>query len=364
MPLPTLPQLESAPLSLLVFGPGFGESILIRTPHGRWAAIDSARRARPGAAAVNPVRALLQKLEVTLDLLVLTHPHADHAKGFRDLLELTGPECVVAAVEPLMREPSPHAIASDSDDLGSEGKGVAISTHVAIQNAWNDGHPKWDLLAGSTLVLGGCEFEALVPGQVELDAFTSERLTDLNELSAAMRVTWADGGDLVLGADAGAVAWAAAEQRLDPEHLLACVPIKVPHHGSRESIHALLLAAVDPPPARPMVVTPWNSGSTLPRFDPGQGAELLLRATDALELTAFPFGKLASSPIAVADVFAALDLEEIDDDIDTSAIRLQLDRPSLVDADPDALEAWVLIQIAEDGSLDVERGTSAVQLIA
>lgn len=364
MPLPTLPPLKEAPLSLIVFGPGFGESILIRTPEGRWAAIDSARRARRGQPAVNPARALIEELKVDLDLLVLTHPHLDHAKGFRDLLELGGPDCIVAAVEPLMREPSPYAIATDPDDLGSDSKGVAISTHIAIQRAWNDGQPKWGLHAGSAHDIGGCRFEALGPSEEQLSAFRKSELTDLNEVSAAIRVTWGDGGDLVLGADAGPLAWAAAEQRLNPENLLPCAPVKVPHHGSRESIHPVLLAAADPPPTRPMVLTPWNGRGSLPRFDPGQGAELLLRSTDALELTAFPFGKLATSPIAVADVFSALELTKVDDDSEAGAIRLQFDQPSLVDHDPGALEAWAMIQVDENGRVDIERGSSAVQLIA
>ncbi len=351
-------------MSLLVCGPGFGESILLRTPEGCWAAIDSARRARRGSRPVNPLLTLLEELDIALDLLVLTHPHADHVSGFRDLLELTQPDCVVAAVEPLMREPSPHAIASNPDDLGSEKQGIAVATHVAIDIAWSEGHPKWDLRAGSTLDLGGCRFEVLVPGPVELQAFAEEVLTDLNELSAAMRVTWDGGGDLVLGADAAGVAWAAVADRLHPEDLLGCVPVKVPHHGSKDAIHPSLLGTVEPPSSRPLVLTPWNMGNRrLPRFDPGQGAELLLRGSDALELTAFPFGKVASSPIAVADVFSALELTQIDDDTDSGSIVVQMNQPSLVDADPDVLEAWVLIQVSEDGQIEIERGTSAVQVV-
>jgi beta-lactamase superfamily II metal-dependent hydrolase len=363
MPLPTLQKLEAATLSLLVFGPGFGESILIRTPEGRWAAIDSAQRGQPGEPAINPARRILEDLGVNLDLLVLTHPHLDHAKGFRDLLELAGPECVVAAVEPLMREPSPSAIATDPDDVGSNEKGIAISTHVAIQNAWNDGLGKWNLRAESTLDVGGCTFEVLAPDDEELSAFRESRLTDLNEVSAAMRVTWGDEGDLVLGADAGPRAWGTVERRIHPGDLLPCVPVKVPHHGSRKSIHPLLLSAAEPPPTRPMVLTPWNGRGTLPRFDPGEGAELLLRATDALELTAFPFGKIGASPISVADVFSALEVTEIGDNTDAGGIRLQFDQPSLVDHEPGVLEAWVLIQVKEGGEIDVERGSSAVQLI-
>ena len=364
MALPSLQQLESAPLSLLVFGPGFGESILIRTPNGSWAAIDSARRQRK-ASLINPALAALEAYEAHLSLLVLTHPHLDHANGIRDLLERCNHDAVIAAVEPFMRTPSPYAVSIDADDLGADQGGVAIAAHSAIQLAWNDGHPQWEIEAGSTLLLGGCTFEVLTPGPDELQAFReSGSADDFNELSAAIRLRWPDSGDLVLGADAGVSAWAAAQARLAPEDLAACEPVKVPHHGSKYAIHPLLLPAVDPRPSRPMVLTPWSKGEKLPRFEPGEGADQLLGATDALQLTSLPRASVPQTPsISISDVQAALKPEEIDDETGVEPVRIQRDRPSLVDADPDVLAAWVLIQPAEAGGFTVTRGTSALELV-
>jgi beta-lactamase superfamily II metal-dependent hydrolase len=363
MPLPSLQQFESAPLSLLAFGPGFGESLLIRTPEASWVAIDSASRQRK-RRAVNPALVALETYDVELDVVLLTHPHEDHVKGLRDLIERCGDGAIVGAVEPLMRTPSSYAVASEVDDVAAITGGAGVAAHVAIERAWAKGRRKWTVSAGSIIEVGGCRFEVLTPGADALDEFASGSAFDLNDLSAAIRIKWANGGDLVLGADATAIAWEEASVRLAPENLLSCRPIKVSHHGSEKAIHRLLIDDQNPDPDRPLVVTPWNGGKGLPRFDPNQGVDRLLRAADSLQLTSLPFTTVeVSGPVSFEDIFASLSTEEVGDDTAADPLSIQLDRPSHVDSDDGVLGAWVLVQADGEGGFVVERGWSALEVV-
>lgn len=360
MSLPSLQQLESSPLSLLAFGPGFGESLLIRTPEGRWIAVDSTTRQRK-RRAVNPTLAALDAYEAELDVVLLTHPHEDHVKGLRDLIERCRTNAIVATVEPLMRVPSSYAVATEADDAAALTGGASIAAHIAIQQAWASGHRKWTVTAGSTIDVGGCKLEVLVPDADVLSEFAKGANFDLNDLSAAVRVTWAQGGDLVLGADATAIAWEDVRKRIEPADLLACRPVKVPHHGSENAIHQLLINEHKSDSNRPLVVTPWTSGAGLPRFEPGRGVDRLLRSADALHLTSVP--SEVSGRVRFGEVFASLSRKEIVDDTGADPLSIRIDQPSLVDSDEGVLGAWVLVQADDEDGFVIERGASAVEVV-
>jgi uncharacterized protein YuzE len=310
--------------------------------------------------------AALDAYGAELDVVLLTHPHEDHVKGLRNLIERCRVDAIVATVEPLMRVPSSHAVATEVDDAAALAGGAGIAAHIAIQQAWANGRRKWTVSAGSTIDIGGCRLEVLIPAKDALEEFAKGVKFDLNDLSAAVRVTWADGGDLVLGADATAVAWEEASRRLAPANLLGCRPVKVPHHGSEKAIHGLLIDEQDADSSRPLVVTPWMRGTGLPRFDPGQGVDRLLRSSDALQLTSLPSSKIdVSGPVRIGEVFDSLNLsrEDIGDDTEADALSIQLDQPSRVDSDEGVLGAWVLVQVDDEGGFVVERGASALEIV-
>jgi beta-lactamase superfamily II metal-dependent hydrolase len=362
MPLPSLQQVEASPLSLFVFGPGFGESLLLRSPEGRWVAIDSTTRQHEGSK-VNPTLMALDHYGVDIDVLLLTHPHEDHVKGLRDLIERCGSEATVAAVEPLMRAPSSYAVASEVDDVAALSGGPAIAAHVAIDRAWAAGRRRWKISAGSSLDIGGCSLEVLIPSESALAKFKEGAPSDINDLSAAVRVKW-DDGDLVLGADATTVAWGDANSRLSPGNLLGCRPVKVPHHCSRQAIHPLLFDEENPSPDRPLIATPWSRGTGLPRFDPDEGVDRLLRTADALQLTSLPFASVdTSKPVSINEVFERIHRVQVDDDLGAEPLTIELDQPSAVDSDDGILESWVLVQAEPEGGFAVRRGTSALEVV-
>jgi Metallo-beta-lactamase superfamily len=313
---------------------------------------------------VNPTLTALEAYGAELDAVLLTHPHEDHVKGLRDLIEHCHADAVVAAVEPLMRSPSSHAVAAEVDDVAAFTGGAGIAAHVAIQRAWAKGRRKWAVSAGSAIDIGGCRLEVLIPDADALAQFAEGISFDLNDLSAAVRVTWAGGGDLVLGADATAVAWEEASKRLAPADLLGCRPVKVPHHGSDKAIHRLLIDEQNSDSDRPLVITPWTRGKGLPRFEPNQGVDRLLRSADALQLTSLPSSKIdVSGRVRFGQIFESLSTEEVADDTEADSLSIQLDQASKVDSDEGVLGAWVLVRADESGGFQVERGTSALETV-
>jgi len=90
-------HLEDGALSLVVFGPGRGEAMVVVLPDGRVGVVDGCREpSSPGTGRGDPVREFLSALEqrarppgspFQLAFVCLTHPHDDHYAGLGRLLE-------------------------------------------------------------------------------------------------------------------------------------------------------------------------------------------------------------------------------------------------------------------------------------
>jgi len=79
--------MDSDLVNICVFGPGYGESILINIPHIGWGIIDSCYPRIKGKQE-NPALKYLKRKNVSkLAFLILTHPHEDHYLGFDEIIE-------------------------------------------------------------------------------------------------------------------------------------------------------------------------------------------------------------------------------------------------------------------------------------
>src|SRR5690348_10401793 len=104
---------------VVLFGPGYGESIAVRVPPDRWIIVDSLRF----GAERNPALELLISAGARWSCLVLSHPHDDHAQGFPSLVDQgEGPLGLVAGY--LMGVAPP-------DDLESIDKRHAVEAALA-----------------------------------------------------------------------------------------------------------------------------------------------------------------------------------------------------------------------------------------
>jgi competence protein ComEC len=149
-----------------------------------------------------------------IDLLVVTHPHADHIGQF---------DRVLAAIEV-------EEVWWSGSTTTSATFGRALAALEASDARYEE--PR----AGATTQLGPLTIDVLAPG-------SSDGLTALNDASIALRITFGS-FSLVITGDAEA----RSEQRMlrrVPERLPARI-LRLGHHGSSTSTTAGFLAAVAP----------------------------------------------------------------------------------------------------------------------
>lgn len=89
---PLAPVDSAAPadamIEISVFGPGYGECVVVHLGAGRWLIVDScAVRKRATPAALDYLRGLGVDLSSQVDLIVATHWHDDHVRGLAEVVE-------------------------------------------------------------------------------------------------------------------------------------------------------------------------------------------------------------------------------------------------------------------------------------
>lgn len=192
---------DGVTLTLDFLDVGQGDAAVLRTPHGHWVAIDAGPATPRDDAGARVVVPFLRRQGARgLDLLVVSHAHADHVGG------------AAAVVEAL------HARAAfEPGEAWADPVYTGFLSAVAAEGtAW---YPVRD---GMRLELDGVTFRVLHP-----DTTWAEWGLDLNEDSAVLLVEYGDFRALFAG-DAGLV----AERRL-AGHVGRVSVLKVGHHGSR-----------------------------------------------------------------------------------------------------------------------------------
>ena len=200
---------------------GEGSATLVRTP-GRHAALLDAGPEDAG------VREQLRGLGVRrLDLVLISHPHADHFGG---LVGLAGSVPVGMLVD---------AVVGDGTDGGAGAPPSEAAEYFRLRSlllACGTTYQRAE--TGQTLRVGPVDVQLLPPSDA-LDpttgAWEGERI---NAASIAAIVRWDDLAILVPG---DAEAAELARRRTPPADVLF-----VPHHGSRAGVTSRLLAAIDP----------------------------------------------------------------------------------------------------------------------
>lgn len=208
-------------------------------------------------------------------LLLLTHRHRDHYRGFVDLIDW-GKWNRIGCNDWRVADAVPVDVADPEDQLGA---GLA-QVLAEIQNQWQT-RPASRLLTrrGASCHFGEGMLHILHPDE----AFAlANRYGEPNNLSAAAVLEW-KGMSILFGADVENPHWQgiAGHRANLGTHMI----LKVPHHASREAQHNCFLQGT---PGRTWIVTPYNLKSGLPRFEDAQGMALLLRHEAAVHLTGLP----------------------------------------------------------------------------
>lgn len=281
----TLTRLDPELLYVIVFGPGFGESIVVRPPDSDWLFVDSCYDQPDKVPAVE----LLEELGDRRGCAILTHPHQDHGMGFDEIISTTGDGPVgctlpVTANPDIVRESPRWRMAAD--DIQRLHNGRLASTIRAIRDRWQtDPGTKWDLRRGDRRQIGELTLEVLHPDEETLEGSP----TNFNDISSPILVEWHN-LRVLLGADLPGSLWEQLPEELEQlgQHAL----LKVPHHGSASDVS--IRYGAEGPQDRFWIVTPYNRGTTqLPSFGDDDGISKLLNHVDEVHLTSLPKSKAA-----------------------------------------------------------------------
>ncbi|WP_235537968.1 DNA internalization-related competence protein ComEC/Rec2 [Pelomonas sp. Root1217] len=205
---PAVPHPPAGEFELLAPDIGQGNAVLIRT-HGHALLFDTGPVYAPGSDAGERVLLpLLRRLGVhRVDMLVLSHRDVDHVGGAATLMQALPVSELRSSLEPghpLLRTPMP-------------------AKRCEAGQGWT-----WD----------GVRFDVLHPTLANYDAGLKS-----NDLSCVLRITSASGRRALLAGDLEAEQEKRLVQR-EPD--LRADVLLVPHHGSKTSSSAELLAAVRP----------------------------------------------------------------------------------------------------------------------
>lgn len=204
-------QSETPALTVSFLDVGQGDATLIQTPGGAQVLIDGG----PNAGVLRELAAALPVFDMSLDMVIATHPDTDHIGGLVDVLE---------------RYEVGHILMTENEGESAAARAyarAALDENVPITNARRG--QLWQLDASTTL-------EVLFPD-------TDPRDLESNTSSIVTKVTYGSTCFLLTGDAPKSI-----EEYLvltEGENL-ACAVLKIGHHGSRTSTSELFLAEVNP----------------------------------------------------------------------------------------------------------------------
>ena len=262
---------------LTLFGPGYGESVVLHVGAGIWVIVDSCIDAQGTPRALRYVRGLGLDPAQAVKLVVATHWHDDHIRGMARLIEACDKAkfCCAAA---LCQEEFLSAIgALERRHLSVTGSGARELHDVFTRLAKAGSKPTHAIANRRIFTSGKCEIWSLSPGDATFERFlrvigglrpsagqAKRRLRDLspNEIAVALWIV-VDDVAVLLGSDLEKRGWVEILRSAErPKG--ASSAFKIPHHGSANAdVPEVWKRMLDAEPFA--VLTPWRRGGhTLP----------------------------------------------------------------------------------------------------
>ncbi|EKA7379947.1 TPA: MBL fold metallo-hydrolase [Vibrio parahaemolyticus] len=249
-------------ISVVVFGRGNGESILVELEPNNWMVVDSfVNPHTKEPAAISYLRSLDLDPKEVLKTIVMTHFHEDHIKGMADIINAANPEARVCIPDALTtREAFTYYetlnILSGYDDISKVHEMVKILECLTKSNRHftklsqdklifeNESHVVTALSPSdydSTQALN--RFVAEVASDGNKDVLPTASRHTPNHFCTAVNIQNKNslksillGGDLEICADVRG-GWDAALQTIKAPNARSVEIFKVPHHGSETAYH-------------------------------------------------------------------------------------------------------------------------------
>ena len=257
---------------LALFGPGYGESIVLHVGGGAWVIVDSCIDGNGKPRALGYLEGLGLDPARAVVLVVATHWHDDHIRGMAALVEACGGAdfCCAGA---LCREEFLSIVgALEGRRTSAAGSGVREIHGVFSRLAEAASQPRYALANRRVFAHGDCEVWSLSPNDAAFEKFLSSigrlapdegrtrtRIPGLAPNEAAVAL-WIEIGDVavLLGSDLEKPGWTTILESPGRPAARASA-FKIPHHGSgnadeREVWRQML----EPDPFA--VLTPWRRG--------------------------------------------------------------------------------------------------------
>ncbi len=323
-------------IEVVLFGPGYGESIVIHIGDGSWIIVDSCINTEGKPRALEYLDSIGVNAGQEVDLVVATHWHDDHIRGMATLVEV----CTNAhfcCANTLLNEEFLAAIdALESRHLTVEGSGVREIYHVLNWLRSRSSRPKFASANRRIHSHGKCEIWSLSPSDAAFQSFLNSvgallpregqsktRIPSIspNEFSVVLWIA-IDDVAVLLGSDLEKYGWKEILNSDERPTGKASV-LKVPHHGSKgaDESNVWRRMLIGDPYA---VIIPWRKGSgALPSQD---DIQRILSYTKNAFATAKPGGtahspKYANRAVARTIRSTGIKLRELD--MSPGAIRLR-----------------------------------------
>ena len=255
-----------------VFGPGYGESIVLHIGNGAWVVIDSCVDANGRPHALRYLESIGIDPASTVRLIVATHWHDDHVRGLAQMVG-TCPAATFCCAAALCRKEFLALVqAIQGRHLSAVGSGLR-EIHAVFSHLDSTGKKPIHAIANRVVFQREpCRIWSLSPGDDVFQRFlgaveetipeqgnNKRRIKSLspNEASVAL---WVDVEDfaLLLGADLDRRGWVAVVHDSERPAGRASV-FKVPHHGSQDADEsAVWKRMLETNPTA--ILTPWRRG--------------------------------------------------------------------------------------------------------
>lgn len=269
-------QPEGDEVEVTLFGPGYGECVVLHLGAGNWAVVDSCIDPAGEARALT----YFERLGVdpsAVKLVVATHWHDDHIRGLADVLEACGQATFCCSAAFAEREFLAAVGATQNRHLTVTGSGVQELHRVLSSLKRSGASPRFAMANRLIWAQGAARMVALSPDDSAFATFLAaiaEHLPGLGERkgravaltpNGVAVVLWVRVSNCVvlLGSDLERRGWAVVLRDRDDRTAPASV-FKVPHHGSAGAHEGRVWdQMLDREPVA--LVAPWSrAGRVLP----------------------------------------------------------------------------------------------------